>query len=496
MPRDHARRAAGLLVWLGVAAAIAGLIGASPAIAQPDAPDTGQTDTTGGDEDEDGASSCGQGPGVPAEIGDLCGASGSTAVPVVETQLGLFESAAVTFWKQLIDWFAAGMQMLLDALVHAANTTTRIDLTADWFVEQYYGVLRIGGLVMLPLFLAAMIRGLVVERAELTRAVTRLPLAALLTVVALPAGQFFVATVDALSSGYEAGLGASVEEFAQLLGDAAEPLISTSAIAGGTSGSAATLSGTAFGFVLLAALMVFASFVVWIELVLRQAGVYLLVLFLPLAFAGLVWTPTRSWLAKMVQGFVALVVSKFVIVVVLSTALAALRAMASDWLVLSGGSTPTGNPNLTGATPFELLAVLALGVALIGLAAFAPYTVWRLIPVAMAQTSGTFEGVLRRGTAAVGRPRPVDATYNRVAQIDRARLLTDRLTPGGTSSLVRGGATSRGAAGGSRAAAGAGGAAAAGPAAAAAAAVAVAGKATKTARRSASTLPDRAEGSS
>lgn len=407
----------------------------------------------------------------------------------METNVSLFEAAAITFWRQLVEWFAAGLRMLLDGLVFAATATTRIDLSADWFVEQFYGVLRIGGLIMVPLFLAAIIRGLLVDRAELGRAVTRLPVAALLTAIAIPAAQFFVATIDALSAGYEAGLGASVEEFSTLMGAAAEPLVTPAVVAGG---SPQIVGGAAFGFLLTAVVLIFASFVVWLELVLRQAGVYLLVLFLPLAFAGLVWSPTRSWLAKMTQAFVALIVSKFVIVVVLSTAAAALRAMASDWV--AGPVSADAAAGLEAADPVELLSLLTLGIALVGLAAFAPYTVWRLIPIATASAAGAFEGVLRRPTATVGRPHPVDATYNRVAQFDRARLLKDRLTPGGTSSLARGGSTTVGPAGGAGAASAGGGggaAAGAGPAAAAAAAVAVAGKAKQGTAAKVHRLPDR-----
>lgn len=477
----HLRRLA-IVILLGLGLS---LVLSAPGAAQdaPGAP-VGGTDDAGqapSDPDED---SCGWSPGPVAAI---CDASGSANVPVVETEVSLFEAAAITFWRQLVEWFAAGLRMLLDGLVFAATRTTQINLSADWFVEQFNGVLRIGGLVMLPLFLAAIIRGLLVDRAEMTRAVTRLPVAALLTVLAIPAAQFFVATIDALSSGYQAGLGSSVEELTVLLGAAAEPLVTPTTVAGG---GLQVIGGAAFGFLLAAIFLIFATFVVWLELVLRQAGVYLLVLFLPLAFAGLVWTPTRSWLAKMAQAFVALVVSKFVIVVVLSTAAAALKAMASDWV--AGPVSAETASTLEAADPSELLSLLALGVALIGLAAFAPYTVWRLIPIATASAAGAFEGVLRRPTAAVGRPHPVDATYNKVAQLDRAKLLKDRLTSGGTSSLARGGAAraapSRG---GAAAGAGGGGAGAAGPAAAAAAAVAVASKAKQTTTAKVHRLPDR-----
>jgi hypothetical protein len=428
MSRETRRRATVYLVSTVMLALVAG-----PAFAQDEATPSGPGAI---EVEDDSPDSCGQGPGVPAEVAALCGVSGEVQVPVVHTQVSLLDAAAMAFWRQLVEWFAGGLHMLLDALVSAANTTTRVDLTASWFADQFGRLIRIGGAVMLPLFLAAMIRGLLMDRAELTRSVTMLPAATLLTVVALPAGQLFVATIDGLSAGYEAGLGSSVDKLVTLLGAAAEPLATPLAASGTAAG------GGAFGFVLVSVFLIFAAFVVWLELVLRQAGIYLLVLFLPLAFAGLVWTPTRPWLGRMLQAFAALVISKFVIVVVLSTAAAALGAMAADWLPgtnLATADAAAVEPLLASASPFEQLSLLTLGVALIGLAAFAPYTVWRLIPLAAAHGGSGLEGVLRRGTAAVGRPHPLTTSYNTVASYDRAKLLKDRITPGGTSSLAPGG---------------------------------------------------------
>lgn len=464
------RRSVRLL--LGLIATTAMLSVAGPVLAQ-DGPGVGLPLPTDGNGAE--IIPCDEGPGG-GDIAEICGATGEASVDVVETQVSVVEAAALTVWRQLIDWFASGLGLLLDGLVSAAEATTRIDFTATWFVEQFKGVLRIGGLVMLPLFLAAIIRGLLTDRAEIGRAVSRLPVAALLTAIALPAAQLFVATVDALSSGYEAALGSSVRELTTLLGAAAEPLVTPATVTGS---GAQTIGAAAFGFLLAALFLIFTSFVVWLELVLRQAGLYLLVLFLPLAFAGLVWAPTRAWLGRMAQAFTALVVSKFVIVVVLSTAAAALRSMAADWVSVpvtaSGELLPT-------ASASELLSVLVLGVALIGLAAFAPYTVWRLIPIAAAQASTTFEGVLRRPTAAVGRPHAMQATYNRVGQMARG---------GGAASTARPADPSPRPAVGPPAASVGAAASSSSAASPVAAAAAVASKATATARSKVTRLPDR-----
>ena len=429
MSRDRTRGWPRLIAWLLLLTALT-VAPAVPATAQPGVPvpDAQPTDTPDTGTGEDGGDTCGQVPGLPTEVADLCGIGGSVQLPVPGSG-GLLDSAVQAFWRQLVEWFASGLRLLLDGLVHAARVTTRIDLEADWFVARFTEVLQVGGTLMLPLFLAAMIRGLLVDRAELGRAVMMLPAAALVTVIALPAAQLFIVTIDKLSAGYQSTLGTSVEEFVTLLGAAAAPLAAPATAAS----SGATVPAGAFGFVLIGLFLTFTAFVVWLELVLRQAGVYLLALFLPLAFAGLVWTPTRGWLARMAQAFAALVVSKFVIVVILSTATAALNAMAADWV--GGGEAA----DIGRGTVLEQLSLLALGVALLGLAAFAPYTVWRLIPMAGATANGVFEGVLRRGTAGVGRPHPVQTTYNHVARYDHARTIMSRAGSGsrGAASIAR-----------------------------------------------------------
>ncbi len=90
-------------------------------------------------------------------------------------------------------------------------------------------------------------------------------------------------------------------------------------------------------FVLLvgALLVGFAAFLLWMELLVRSAAVYVAVLFLPLALASLAWPAIAHWCRRLVDTLVALVLSKFVIVAVLSLAAGALGRLAA-----SGGFAP------------------------------------------------------------------------------------------------------------------------------------------------------------
>jgi hypothetical protein len=102
------------------------------------------------------------------------------------------------------------------------------------------------------------------------------------------------------------------------------------------------------------------------------------VLMLPLAFAAMVWPARRIWAIRAVELLVALVMSKFAIVAVLSLGGAALSSGAS----LAGHS---------------LTAALA-GVVLLIMGAFAPWALLRLLP--LAEVAATAAGSLGSDTRA------------------------------------------------------------------------------------------------
>jgi hypothetical protein len=114
----------------------------------------------------------------------------------------------------------------------------------------------------------------------------------------------------------------------------------------------------------------------------RAASVYVAVLFLPMALAGMVWTTTSHWCRRLVDTLVALVVSKFVIVAILSLA-------AGD---LSAGAAPG-----SGAAGF---AALLSGGALLLLAAYSPFTLLKLVPMVESGAVHHLEAARHRMTAA------------------------------------------------------------------------------------------------
>jgi len=123
-----------------------------------------------------------------------------------------------------------------------------------------------------------------------------------------------------------------------------------------------------FGVLVLVVVVALVGFMLWVELAVRSAAVALATLFLPLALAGLVWPATAHWARRLGETLAGLVLMKLVMAAVLALAGGALAAGA-------GG-----------------VASVVEGVALLGLTAFAPFALFRLIPVVEAGAVAQLEG--------------------------------------------------------------------------------------------------------
>ena len=199
-----------------------------------------------------------------------------------------------------------------------------------------------------------------------------LPLALLLGAVAVQLVQLALAATDSLSAAVSSTSSGDI---------GSDPLQS---LAGALAGQARGRARRCPAFVtLLGALFVsFGALLLWVELLVRAAAVYVATLFFPLAMASLVWPAVSQWCRRLVETVAALVLSKFVIVAVLSLAVGAL-----------------------GAGDGSFSSELA-GGALLLLAAFAPFTLLRLVPMVEAGATSQLEGVRHRvQQAALGGPR-------------------------------------------------------------------------------------------
>jgi hypothetical protein len=280
-------------------------------------------------------------------------------------------------------WVASGAEWLLGQIGDVLVSTTTVDVGATWFRTHYGQMTALAGVVILPLCLISTIQAVVRQNpGQLIRTfLVQLPLALLLGVVAIQVVIFSLTATDAMSDAVAGGTGADV----------------TSLLSGVTTGLAAAAADptiASFVLLLIALLIAVAAFVLWIELLIRAAAVYVAVLFLPLALATLVWPAVSHWCRRLIETLAALILSKFVIVATLS---------------LAAGAVSSGTAG-TGAHGAGFSAVLA-GGALLVMATFVPFAILRMIPAVEAGAVGHLDGLRARGTATVMRPARSAASH-------------------------------------------------------------------------------------
>lgn len=342
-------------------------------------------------------------PMCPGFLAPVCG-------PVAGAGSAVLGAGAGAVLSAMAGWVVTGASWLLDRVGGAMSSTTRIDLTAGWFGHHYQAMAGIAMAVALPMLLVAAVQAVYRQSPSvLVRAAfVQLPLAALLTGVAVQLVQFALVATDALCStvagGAEPGLGRALSGLSTVL---------VTQSAGGPD------SAPLFVLLLGALLVAGGAFALWLELLVRAGAVYVAVVFLPLALATLVWPAVAHWCRRLVDTLVALVLSKFVIVAVLSLAVGGVGAGSG-----AGFST-----------------VLA-GGALLLLAAFAPFALLRLVPAVEAGAVHQLEGARHRVRQVAG-PLPASAAAHalRAARDGRQPLLVPG-TPGtGDPSLAADGAS-------------------------------------------------------
>jgi hypothetical protein len=288
---------------------------------------------------------CGSGGGLGG-VG-LGGVAGATCA--AQTGVGGLAStaASVGLWG-FSTLFLGGAGDVLHDTATVLGHSTAPQLGTTWFSSTYWRMAAVATVLTLPFLFAAAVQALIrSDLALLIRAALGyLPLAMLSIAVAAPLTMLVLAATDQLCAFVAAAAGHDSNRFL--------------AAASLDIGALSALTGSPALVLVIGLFVMAAAFVVWIELLMRAAAVYVIVLMLPLAFAALVWPARRVWAVRVVELLVALILSKFAIVAVLSLGGAALESSAGS------GSVTT---------------VMA-GAVLLVLAAFSPWALLRLIPLA------------------------------------------------------------------------------------------------------------------
>src|SRR5690242_3280087 len=247
----------------------------------------------------------------------------------------------VTSWvTNAAVWVTGKVGSLIDA-------TATPDVQADWFTGQYRSMIAVAGLLALPMLLLALIQA--VWRQDmwilLRSALGYLPMAFILAGAAIVATQLLVSVTDGLSATVVQGLGGS-GNLLQSVGDAYKNALDD------TSAGAVPLFGVFLGAIILA----IGAFVLWLEMVIRDAAIYVALFFLPLTFVAMIWPATSRWARRLVEFLVAVILAKFVIIAILGLASAAIT------------QTTLGQPG--DGRVFERMIA---GAALLVLAAWSPF---------------------------------------------------------------------------------------------------------------------------
>ena len=189
--------------------------------------------------------------------------------------------------------------------------TTSPDLTASWFEGQYGAMVAVAGALALLMLMLAVIQSVIRQDVGMLirAAFGYLPMAFILAGVAIAATGLLIAITDDLSRVVVSGLGTKQSNnLLQAVGDAYKNALDES--------SGIPLFGVFLGAIILA----IGAFVLWLEMIIRDAAIYVCVFFLPLTFVAMIWPATSRWARRLVELLVAIILAKFVIVSILSLA--------------------------------------------------------------------------------------------------------------------------------------------------------------------------------
>ncbi len=283
--------------------------------------------------------------GVGGLIGGAAEAAGEAVLDlVVQFVFGLIADAVASVTGAIID---------------AMDSTTAVDLNGGFFpaltpIRQT--VLGMSMALVLALFLISIVRSLAAgEPGAIVRAaLVDVPSAMLLMVLSVTVAWILVRIVDEASLAVTGDVGAAMGEFTA-------SLVVVEALTG------AGLLGIIFGL-----LFVVGAILVWLQLLVRAALIYILIVLAPLGFATRAHPGTRQIARRTIEMGIALILSKFGVAVAFGVGATAIES--------SNGVVEGEGVNLGG---------MMAGVAVMLMAAFMPWLVWKVFPVVEAATAAS-----------------------------------------------------------------------------------------------------------
>ncbi|MEU1528096.1 SCO6881 family protein [Streptomyces fagopyri] len=271
--------------------------------------------------------------------------------------------------KAIGDWMAKSAGELAaaaaDLAAEAVDTTTKVDLNASWFVDNYEMLLPLGLVLLVATFCAQLVRAAVRRDGQaLTQAFTGTMSGVLFAFCAIALTTVAVEVVDAVSDGLFKTAHLNIES-------AVRRIVKVSQI-----GSLAGLGWLVPVVVGLGAAI--GAFLYWCVMMVRKVGILVMVTLAVFASAGGGWEVARRWRKGWIEATATLVVSKLLMTVIFVLGIAAMgKTEAKDGVAA--------------------LADVMSGIVIMILILLCPYAVFKFVHWAADGTDG--ESIHRAGGA-------------------------------------------------------------------------------------------------
>jgi hypothetical protein len=311
-------------------------------------------------------------------IGDACDAVTGKAVGAITSPVtDAIEGIGHGIFDQITTWVSEGAGWLIEQVASEIEKTTSPNLTSEGFLAEYGQMAEISAVLAAAMVLLAVLEAIAQGSwGVLARAVlVNLPLAFIATSMAFVVVQMLLVATDGMCH----GIAAATHEHSQRFFKSAITGLSKAGATAGAAGGRGTPSGEATGAVggavaaplfvvfLTSIVGAFAAFFVWLELLAREASIYVVALFLPPTFATAIWPRWSGALRRACELLVVVISSKFVIVTII--------ALAASLVAEKDGSA---------------IQPLLLASALMLLACFAPFMLLKLVPFAEGAMSAAY----------------------------------------------------------------------------------------------------------
>ncbi|MFE9725974.1 ATP-binding protein [Streptomyces sp. NPDC005794] len=271
--------------------------------------------------------------------------------------------------KAIGDWMAKSAGELAaaaaDLAAEAVNTTTKVDLNAGWFVDNYEMLLPLGLVLLVATFCAQLVRAAIRRDGQaLTQAFTGTMSGVLFAFCAIAFTTVAVEVVDAISDGLFKAAHLNIET-------AVRRIVKVNQIG--------ALAGLGWLVPVVAGLgAAIGAFLYWCVMMVRKVGILVMVTLAIFASAGGGWEVARRWRKGWIEATATLVVSKLLMTVIFVLGIAAMgKTEAKDGIAA--------------------LADVMAGIVIMVLVLLCPYAVFKFVHWAADGTDG--ESIHRAGGA-------------------------------------------------------------------------------------------------